>query len=430
MPEAPLNAFMRIPSLRHPVPSPDGKRIAVVGTEGTETSLRVLDLENGTGEVTIHDAEGRPLWGPQGDTVYYLTCNAGTTTIRATDLRGDSEQLVSEEQPCILQDVSPSGQFLFYSTEGALWRYDRVEREAIRLVTDVNLLPGPAYPLSSNAVFCSPDGTRIAYTIATDEDEDRERFHPVGQIYISRVDGTEQRALTIETGPIDAAGDALLTRGWHPDSQRLLITDHPFAGYCGVFDIERDDVRWFGTDLDASDVPFPGLETPLTFRPDGDGFVAWRLQGATKRLAVYALDGDAQLFDLRGEVSRRDTPEPRFLDADSIVFVRETETEPGTLVAFNVRSGESDSIFTVDYGDVDSDEIVTPERVQYPTATGNTAPGVLYASGADASPAIVEVYSGYPEETGWPRTFSRYIHFLAARGYTVFQAVNPAAHSF
>lgn len=187
MPEATLNAFKRIPSLSHPVPSPDRKRIAVIRTERTETSLRILNLKNGIDEVTIHDdAEGRPLWDSRGDSVYYLICNAGITAIHATDLQGDSEKLVSEEQPCILQDVSPSGQFLFYSTESALWRYDRVEREAIRLVTDVNLLPGPVYPLSSNAVFCSPDGTRIAYTIATDKD--RERFHPVGQIHISRVD--------------------------------------------------------------------------------------------------------------------------------------------------------------------------------------------------------------------------------------------------
>lgn len=84
-------------------------------------------------------------------------------------------------------------------------------------------------------------------------------------------------------------------------------------------------------------------------------------------------------------------------------------------------------IFTLDYGDADSAQIVTPELVYYPTAPGTTAPGFLYPSGAESSPAIVEVYTGHPAKSGWPQTFSRYVQDLVWRGYSVFQAVNPAA---
>lgn len=63
-------------------------------------------------------------------------------------------------------------------------------------------------------------------------------------------------------------------------------------------------------------------------------------------------------------------------------------------------------IFTFDYGDVDSAQIVTPQLVYYPIATGTTTPGLLYPSGTESSPAIVEVYSVQPAESGWPQTFS------------------------
>lgn len=421
-----LEAFMGIPRFSLPIPSPNQEWVAVFSGEPDEWQLRILEIKEGmgSGEAIADASKSQPLWDPGGHRLFYLTRTDGSTSIRAVDTRGTTERVTLQEGRCNLETVSPDGRFLYFTTEGTLCRYDFDVKTNEEILSAVRFVPGADYHLSSTSVFCSPDGARIAFTV--DADGSAEGYHPTGQICVANADGTERRSLTIDTEPLPASTSGFVVRDWHPDSHKLLVATHPFSGYCGIYDIGEGCVEWFGTELDASDVPFPGLEVPLVFRPDGTAFVAWRLQGSQKVLAVYGFDGDVRTFELGGEVSRSDTPDPQFLDSENLLFVRENEIEPGDLVTLDTTSGETDTLLKVGYGDVDAGQIVDPARVRYQTAEESTAPGLLYKSGERSSPAIVEVYSGYLQDPGWPREFRRDVQYLVANGYTVFQAVNPA----
>lgn len=421
-----LDAYMRIPSLSNPTPSPDGDRIAVLQTNTDESSLRIIDLakETDAWELNTGAIESPPLWNPCREQLYYQTSTSEGVAIRSVDPRGDSRHLATHNGTCALQDISPDGQFLYYAVDDTVWRYDIDERDAKRVMTETTLVPGPEYFAMSGSLFCSPDGSRLVYTVAVGGHS--EGFHPRGQIRLSQADGADSRSLRIDTDPIDGASDALVVRGWHPDEERLLLCDHPFSGHCGIYNLTEDYVEWFGTDLDTSGIPFSGREVPLTFSPNGERFLAWRLEGTDKRLAVYDLDQGVQLFDLGGIIGRDDNQRVGFLSDNRIALVRETETEPGALISVDVSSGATELLSEADYGNIDLEQIVSPDVVRYTTASGATATGVLYQSGNEPSPAIVEVYSGYGSESGWPQDFKRHVQYLVAEGYTVFQPVNPA----
>lgn len=426
MPETTLETYMRIPSLSHPTPSTTGDLVALIQTTGDDAKLHICDLEqaNGTRELASDVVEVPPRWAPKGDQLFYVTRTRDTRTIRVTSLQGSSTRLVSHEDQCILQDVSSDGKFLYYIAGDAIWRYDLDEQTAERLINEGELIPGPEYSLSSDVLFCSPDGTQVAYTRAVEGGS--AGFHPVGQVRVARANGVDARTLNIGTDSVNASSDELVVRGWHPDSECLLLGTHPFAGRCGVYDLQRGQGEWFGTHLDASDYPFPGREAPLTFLPDGSGFLAWRLKGTDKRLVVYDLEGEVQLFDPGGLIHRGMNSRPQFLDTNRVAFVRESETEPGALISIDVTTGETNSLSEVEYGQVPVKQITAPEHVRYTTADGTTAPGLLYQSSEQPSPTIVEVYSGYQETSGWLPNFSREVQYLLAEGYTVFRPVNPA----
>jgi len=420
-----LKSFMHIPKFSHPVPSPDGDHISVFKCEGNAQILQIIDLKSGSSVTTIENViEEQPKWDPTGDHLYYQKRVNGTSDIYMADVQGDSELVVSPESKCVLEDMSPDGQFLYYTTGQALFRFDFNKQQAEQILESVNFVPGTDYPFSRGSVFCSPDGTRIVYTIGVAGSA--EAFHPIGKIHLAKIDGTEARELSIQTDEIPTGKESLLVRDWHPDGHRLLIASHPFAGYCGIYNIEQENTDWFGADLNASDVPFSGLEVPLRFYPTGSAFVAWRLQGDRKVLANYTLNNEADTIELGGEVRRQDNRHPQFLQEDALVIVRENKTEPGDLIAVDVSSGTPEPLLKSSYGNVNPDQIVEPILVSYETADGGTAPGVLYESDEQQSPAIVEVYSGYHLESGWPREFRPDIQYLVANGYTVFQAVNPA----
>jgi Tol biopolymer transport system component len=82
----------------------------------------------------------------------------------------------------------------------------------------------------------SPNGEWIAYaTNETDVYENQD-------VYLARADGSEPRSLEIgETGAEATPAD------WHPDGDALLVGDNTNdVGRCGMYDIESDEVTWFG----------------------------------------------------------------------------------------------------------------------------------------------------------------------------------------
>lgn len=415
-----LAAFVQIPNFAFPTPSTKSDHVAVIKKRADDASLEIHDLTTGTFRSVADAAKRRPCWVPSGDQLYFLTEKANAPAIWRTDLSGDTHEVVQLEDDAGLEQVDGIGRYLYFTLGEELRRYDEREDVEETILSDGPYVPGS--PIQS--VFLSPDGSELAYTI--DVDGSSETFHPTGRPCIARSDGSQSRPLEVDTDPIPGASDGLVVRGWHPDYRCLLLASHPFAGHCGVYDLEADRVDWHGLDLDTDGVPFPGLELPLSFLPDGSGFVAWRLAGTSKRLVVYDLDGESTAFHLDGEIDRRVNPEPRFLDDEQLLLVRERETEPGDVISIDVDSGEIEPLIAPGYGAVNSDRIVTPEFVEYAVADGRHAPGVLYRPDDPNGAGLLEVYSGYSPAADWPRTFRPEMQYLAASGVTVLQAVNPA----
>lgn len=412
--------FLQIPNFTLPNPSPPSGRISLLKERGDESSLEIHHLATDSCESFSSTAKQLPCWDPGGNSLYYLGDSSDSATIWKIDIEGGSHKLLNLQSPATLEQVDRSGRYLFYTVGEELRRFD-IRSGAEQTV----LAEGPFAPGSpSQSIFISADGDQLAYTV--DIDGSSEAFHSAGRPCIARDDGSEHTPLDIDTDQIPATADGLLVRGWHPDNRRLLIASHPFAGHCGVYDVEADRVEWFGSDLIASDVPFPGLEFPLTFLPDGNGFVAWRLHGTGKRLVVYDLESGSKTFAIDGEINRKRNSEPGFLDDERLLLVRESGVAPGDAIAINVQTGDIDTVATPGYGSVDSRRIIEPEFVAYEAADGETSSGVLYRPKEPTGSGLVEVYSGYTTGAGWPRTFRPEMQFLADNGLTILQAVNPA----
>ncbi|MWG33075.1 S9 family peptidase [Halomarina oriensis] len=413
-----LEALASLPTMAHPTVSPDGDRVAFYYDISGRNELHVLDVETGEheqvsdGEVP-RNARWGTEWSADGDQVYFHLDDDGNeqNDVWAFDLDSRSaEPVVELDGQTSLSDVSDDGERLLLGStrDGQMnvYSHDLTTDETTKL-TD--------YERAAASGTFSPDGERIAY--ATNESDD---FGNV-DVYVADADGSNPRNLHVgedgaEAGPAD----------WHDDGRRLLVSDNTEdLSRCGVYDLDTDEVTWFG-DLTAEEQPARFL--------DEDRFLAVRTRDAAAVPVVYDLEtGEGEEFDVPEGVASS-IGGTGLLDDGRVPINLTTPNRRPELLAYDLDSGETETLVDAEYGPFEREDFADAEYFTFESfdvaeqssAGSQTQSGdgleigaLLYDSGQRPSPLIVNPHGG-PRAADY-KSFGLYTQFLVSRGYSVLQ---------
>ena len=412
-----LEELASLPTMVHATASPDGDEVALYYDITGRNELHVLDVETGDleqwsdGEVP-RNARWHVDWDEGGDRVYFHLDDAGDeqNDVHAVDRDGGVESVVEMEGQTYVVDTAEDALLLGSNRDGQLnlFRHDLSSGETAK-ITD--------YERAVWAAVLSPGGDRVAYaTNETDDFDNRDT-------YVADADGSNASVLDVgdlgaETSPVD----------WSPEGDRLLLADNsPDLGRMGVYDLESESVRWLG------DGEYE--ETPEAFMPDGERVVGTRTRDALTVPVVYDLEtGEAREFDLPEGVAEFGMAGESVLGEDRVLLTHTTPTTRPTLLAYDLRTDETETLVEPEYGPFEPDDFADAE---YFTVTSDGVPetrqaavehapyeemevgALLYDSGERPSPLVVNPHGG-PRARDEMR-FDLYTQVLAARGFSVLQ---------
>ncbi|MEF8834884.1 MAG: prolyl oligopeptidase family serine peptidase [Candidatus Thermoplasmatota archaeon] len=403
--EYPLEELASLPEFYHPIASPNGEKVAFYYDKSGRNELYVMDLKTGEieqlsdGEVP-KNARWFIMWGSDSEKIYFHKDEAGNeqNDIYSMDLNGNLETVVTADGQCILQDVSDDGRYLLFTSDMGeqmnLYRYD-LKKETTEKLTKYE------QPVMS-ALFSS-NGDMIAY--AANESDDLENQ----DVYICRSDGSEKRRLKIsEDGYETSISD------WSHDDSSLLISDNSTDMVrTGIYDVDSEDIEWFGSNEYE--------ERPVSFLPERDDFLAFRIKEGGWIPLKYDSDGSVEELELNeGVVSFPQGGNGGLFISDNEIILPYTKPdERKELYKYDLDTEEFKVLLEAEYGDIDPDSFVDADYVTYESVDGLEIGALLYDSSERPSPAVVMVHGGPHFQS--TRGFNLYAQFLASRGYTVFQ---------
>ncbi|WP_227131257.1 S9 family peptidase [Halorubellus salinus] len=412
-----LEALASLPTLAHPTVSPDGSEVAFYYDDTGRNELHVLDLETGEreqwsdGEVP-RNARWFVEWAADGDAIYFHLDEAGDeqNDIHRITRDGDVEPVVEMDGQVMLQDVGEDGDTLLLgsSRDGQMnvYRHDLASGETTK-VTD--------YDRAVWGSHLSPDGDRIAYSTNETDDFDNK------DVYVADVDGSNARNLEIgETGAESLPVD------WHPDGDRLLVTDNSEdLSRLGVYDLDADDMTWYGTGEYEEGGQF--------FTEDGQRIIATRSRDAINVPVVYDVEtGDGREFDLPDGSAGIGMGGDASIDATTVAVTHTTPTTRPELLAYDLDADDTETLVEPEYGPFEPEDFADAE---YLTVESDGVPdtpaeavdhdpyetfdigALLYDSGERPSPLVVNPHGG-PRARD-TKSFDLYTQVLAAMGFSV-----------
>ncbi|WP_137283304.1 S9 family peptidase [Halorussus salinisoli] len=426
-----LEELAGLPEMAHPTASPDGGEVAFYHDDTGRNELYVLDVATGEcerwsdGEVPRNNRW--PIaWAADGGRVFFHLDENGDeqNDVHAIARDGTTERVVADGGQIRLCDVGTDGETLLLASnrdgQMNLYRHDLPTGETTRL-TD--------YDRAVWGAFLSPECDRIAY--ATNETD-----HPSNRdVYVADLAerGPDGRSGTgdgsgARTLDVSATGAEAMPVDWGPDGDRLLVLDNSEdRSRCGVYDLETDDVTWYG-DLERE-------ESPALFLPDGDRFLATRVRDATTMPVVYDVTtGESRELDLPEGFAEFGWNAERVLGDDRVLVTHATPTRRTEPLAYDLETDEYETLFEREYGPfapgdfadaeyftVDSDGVPeTPARaVEHDSYETLEIGALLYDSGRRPSPLAVNPHGG-PRAADW-KAFHYRTQFLVQRGFSVLQ---------
>ena len=414
-----LEALASLPSFHHPVASHDGEQVAVYYDDTGRNELHLIDVASGERHVVSdgtvpRNARWHLKWSADDERVYFHMDDDGNeqNDVHAIDRDGNVEPVVETDGQNVLASVGDDGETLLVASSAGgqmnVYRHDIPFGETTK-VTD--------YDRAVGAPTLAPGCDRFAY--ATNEADDYNNQ----DVYVADVDGSDPRNLAIgdtgaEASPVD----------WGPDGETLLVSDNSTdLSRAGVYSFETDDVTWFG----AGEYE----ESPAGFIEDGDRFLATRTRDAATVPVVYDVEtGEAEAFDVPEGVAGFGGPGGTELDEGRVLLSITTPEERPELSAYDLASGERETLLAAEYGDVDPDRFADAEYFRFDSAGVADAPqatevggseaeldigALLYDAGERPSPLIVNPHGG--PRAASQKAFDLYTQFLVSLGFSVLQ---------
>jgi eukaryotic-like serine/threonine-protein kinase len=162
--ERPVGSMVNLSAPRF---SPDGRRIALVSTEGRNQDIRVLDLDRRTlGRLTFEGTNNYPEWTPDGRRVAFNTTRNASQGLdiywTAADGSGEARPLYAAPGPQQEVQFTPNGRTIAFrentpgtSTKRDIWIAQVDSPQAAH--------PYLATPFEERSMALSPDGRWMAY---------------------------------------------------------------------------------------------------------------------------------------------------------------------------------------------------------------------------------------------------------------------------
>jgi dipeptidyl aminopeptidase/acylaminoacyl peptidase len=416
-----LEQLAGLPTMAHPTVSPDGDEIALYYDISGRNELHLLDPETGElsqwsdGQVP-RNARWFVEWDADGDRVFFHMDDDGNeqNDIHAIDRDGNVESVVEMDGQVAINDVGDDGETILFgsSRDGQMnvYRHDLSAGETTKLTE---------YERAVRGAQLSPSGDRFAY--GTNEADDYDNV----DTYVADIDGSNQRNLEIgETGAEVRPAD------WHPDGDALLVTDNsPDLGRAGVYDLESDEVTWYGEDEYEENAQF--------FMPDGERIVAIRCREAGMIPVVYDVEtGECREFDVPDGVVTfgRGQGGSAVIDDDRVLLFNNSPTRRPELLVYDLSTDEYEVLLEAEYGNFSPDDFADAEYLTFdsdgvPETTAEAVDhdpyeeleigALLYDSGQRPSPLIVNPHGGPRAQDA--KSFDLYTQFLVSRGFSVLQ---------
>ncbi|WP_306058385.1 prolyl oligopeptidase family serine peptidase [Natronococcus wangiae] len=416
-----LEELARLPTMAHPTVSPFGDEVALYYDVSGRNELHVVDVDTGDltrwsdGEVP-RNARWFASWDADGDRAFFHLDDGGDeqNDVYALARDGTVEPVVEMDGQVAIQDVGDDGETLLLgSTRNGqmnVYRHDLTAGETSK-VTD--------YERAAGSAHLSPDGDRIAY--ATNETDDYDNR----DVYVANADGSEPRNL--EIGDVGAEA---IPADWGPDGRRLLIGDNTEdLGRVGVYDLEVDDVTWYGDGTYE--------EQPVAFLSGGGRLLASRSRDAVSVPVVYDCEtGGGRELDVPDGVTSAGGMGPAgvSIDEDRILLEHTGPIRRTELLVYDLATDEYETLLEAEYGPFDPDDFADAEYFTFPSDGVPETPArgvdhdpyeeleigaLLYDSGERPSPLIVNPHGG-PRARD-TKSFDLYTQVLVSQGFSVLQ---------
>lgn len=386
--------------------SPDGSRIAFSWNKSGAWEIYEIPLFPLPGGVPGSGDDPRPVTASPGGKFHPRYSPDGSRLAYAIDLRGDEayhiavSDILSGQNSDLTPDItfahqpnvswSPDGRQLAVVSDAAghfdLYSMQATSSEA-RLRLDVG---HPCWDAQ-----WSPDGEWIAVEV--------EWHGPDRSIFLVNIYSGEKRQLQENGATLNAMHPA-----WSPDGQTLAFCADPGGQYCiGLYHVNSDSIRW----MQQTD----GEDTDPAWSLGGRRLVCVHTRGADSSLRIYDLvDSTAARFRLASGIHSH----PHFShDGRNILFLFENPRHPNDLWRLDLATGTYTQLTRSLPEDLDTDAFIIPEEIWYPSIDGELVPAMLYRTGTQNAPALINIHGGpnWLYQCNWHPLMS----YLAARGWTV-----------
>ena len=392
--------------------SPDGKQIVFVTNISGRNNLWVVPSGGGwPTQLTVSDQrQTAPTWSPDGKWIAYMSDYDGDElwdiflvspkTGQVVNLTHTRE--IAEENP----RWSPDGRYLAYTVkpkDSSVYEidvFDMLMRQVKHVTSGT-----PADKVNDNPIW-TRDGKSVVYTQSQAKGTD-------SNIFIAEVATGQSTLLTPHDGEQLFSADDV-----SPDGKTLLITANAANGYdnVGLLDIASKKISWLTKDkweIRGGTFSPDGKSVTWTANVDGntDIYIHNLAAGTTKSLPL-----PVGVNDVAGE------PSAFSHDGTRLLYYHNGPKSPTDLWVYHLATGKSQQITHSLVAGVNSDDMVEPFLVHYPSRDGKwTISAFVYVpynmvrNGQNA--AMVYVHGGPTSQT--VNSFNRFVQHMVNQGYMV-----------
>lgn len=387
--------------------SPDGSRIMFESSSGTP-GLWVVGANGGSQASLLFSANDVqiPKWSPDGRFIAYLSAKSGYPELWLWNAATGSESQFTRLGARINAfNWSPNGRWIAFSAD----RYGSFD------IWKVAVPDGQVYRLTASSQYStypswSPDSENILYVRTDDRWVDHD-------ILIMAANGGAGRVVVHDAGWFDYGtiwtNSTFGTPKISPDGSTVLFSSYR-NGWVNYW---TADVK--GSQPKALD-PEPADQTDGQWAPDGSHVAFISNHDGTLELRVVGADGAHGRVLVKPDLGVVTNPEwsP---SGDRISYTLGSPLAPADLFTVSVNDGKSTQLTFSVPESVPDRELVTPEKVSFPSTEGFTIFGYLYKprnyAKAGKFPGILWIHGGPTSQ--FTDTYTPLVQFLVGQGYVI-----------